>query len=143
VAELTKRGARVRLARVPAAWHAEGPDINGPGDYVAAEWSGGAARVLAALYAAQPARSTTPHQLADAPSTSQDIVVRRASDITPCATTWFWPGRIALGATTMIAGNPGLGKSQLMAFLTAQTTGGGTMPDGAQVPVGDVLYLTA
>lgn len=143
VAELTKRGARVRLARVPADWRRQCPDINGPDDYYAAESSGGPSRVLAALYAAQPARSITPHQLPEAPSTSQDIVVRRASDITPCAVTWFWPGRIALGATTMIAGNPGLGKSQLMAFLTAQTTAGGTMPDGSQVPVGDVLYLTA
>lgn len=142
VAELRRRGARVLLARVPSEWTAACPTINGPDDYYAAERDG-AARVVSALVAALPARSVAPHQVTDSPATSHDLVVRRASDITPCAITWFWPGRIALGATTMIAGNPGLGKSQLMAFLAAQATAGGTLPDGGHVPQGDVLYLTA
>src|SRR5206468_1717626 len=38
----------------------------------------------------------------------------RLSDVTPQAVRWLWPGRIALGKLTLIAGEPGLGKS----FLT-------------------------
>jgi predicted ATP-dependent serine protease len=32
---------------------------------------------------------------------------------------WLWPGRIARGKLTIIAGNPGLGKSQITASIAA------------------------
>src|SRR5690349_15460278 len=47
------------------------------------------------------------------------LAVQVAADIDPQPVEWLWPGRIALGKLTLIAGLPGLGKSQLTAFLTA------------------------
>ncbi len=55
---------------------------------------------------------------------------------------WLWPGRIATGKTTMIAGNPGLGKSQLTLWLAAVVSTGGPWPDGGQAPAGDVLLIS-
>lgn len=76
-------------------------------------------------------------------STSDDLLLVRASDVAPEPVVWLWQGRIAIGTTTMIAGNPGLGKSQLMAYLSAVVTTGGRMVDGSTAPDGDVIYLTA
>lgn len=58
------------------------------------------------------------------------LVVHRASDITPVAVDWLWPGRIAIGKTTLIGGDPGLGKSQLAAFIGATMSRGGEWPCG-------------
>src|SRR5262245_21988523 len=35
--------------------------------------------------------------------------VRRFSDLAPSQVEWLWPGRIPLGAVTILAGDPGLG----------------------------------
>lgn len=88
-------------------------------------------------------RGATATPVQDAPAMSHDLVVIRASDITPEPVTWLWDGRVAIGTTTMVAGNPGLGKSQFCCHMAASVTTGGTMPDGSRVPMGDVLYLTA
>jgi hypothetical protein len=58
------------------------------------------------------------------------LVVHRASDITPVAVDWLWPGRIAIGKTTLVGGDPGLGKSQLAAFIAATMSRGGQWPCG-------------
>ena len=47
------------------------------------------------------------------------IVTRRLSDINAKPVSWLWPGRIARGKVTMIAGNPGLGKSQITARIAS------------------------
>lgn len=44
---------------------------------------------------------------------------------------WLWPGRIALGAITLLDGDPGLGKSLLTLDLAARVSTGREMPDGA------------
>lgn len=43
----------------------------------------------------------------------------------------------------MIAGNPGLGKSQLTLWLAAVVSTGGAWPDGGNAPAGDVLLVSA
>ena len=45
--------------------------------------------------------------------------IRRVSEITARPVRWLWPGRIAHGKVTMIAGHPGLGKSQLALSIAA------------------------
>ena len=47
------------------------------------------------------------------------LMIRLASDIKALPVTWLWPSRIAIGKQTLIAGDPGLGKSQLTAYLAA------------------------
>jgi energy-coupling factor transporter ATP-binding protein EcfA2 len=57
---------------------------------------------------------------------------------------WLWPGRIARGKTTLLAGNPGLGKSQITASLAAVITTGGRWPaDNTCADRGDAAFMTA
>lgn len=58
---------------------------------------------------------------------------------------WLWPGRIALGKLTIIAGDPGLGKSFLTLGVAATVSRGGYWPDNRQVQaeVGSVILLSA
>ena len=71
-------------------------------------------------------------------------VVRRLSDVRAFPIRWLWPGRIARGKVSMIAGHPGLGKSQITAALAAVVTTGGRWPvDGASCERGRVILLNA
>ncbi|WP_297926048.1 AAA family ATPase [Metallibacterium sp.] len=54
---------------------------------------------------------------------------------------WLWPARIPLGKLTLIAGDPGLGKSMLTAFIAATVSTGRAWPDGTHAPAGDVLMV--
>jgi hypothetical protein len=62
----------------------------------------------------------------------------RASQVKPRPVQWLWPDRIPLGALTVLAGEPGLGKSLLTTLLAAQLSRGElTREPGAS------LFLTA
>jgi putative DNA primase/helicase len=63
------------------------------------------------------------------------------ADVEPERFEWFWQDRIALGKINMIAGHPGLGKSQIAATLTALATTGGAFPDGTNAPFGSVVVV--
>jgi putative DNA primase/helicase len=56
------------------------------------------------------------------------LIIHRASEINPVAVDWLWPGRLAIGKTTLVGGDPGLGKSQLTTFIAATTSTGGQWP---------------
>ncbi len=49
-------------------------------------------------------------------------VVEQVSDIVPEEVRWLWPGRIPQGKLTLIAGDPGLGKSLLSLEIAARAT---------------------
>jgi putative DNA primase/helicase len=69
---------------------------------------------------------------------------RCLSDVEAKPVCWLWPGRIARGKLTIIAGNPGLGKSQITASIAAVVTNGGRWPvDCQQCEPGNVLFLSA
>lgn len=53
-----------------------------------------------------------------------------ASSITPRAIHWAWPGWLALGKLTILAGAGGTGKTTLAIGLIATLTSGGRWPDG-------------
>jgi putative DNA primase/helicase len=77
-----------------------------------------------------------------APARSSLVMVR-ASDIRPESIQWVWANRFALGKFSLIAGNPGLGKSQLTVHMAAQITTGGKWPNGEGVaPFGSVIILS-
>jgi putative DNA primase/helicase len=59
------------------------------------------------------------------------IHVERGTDITPKALEWLWPERIPLGKTTLLAGFPDQGKSQVMLKIAATISNGGEWPDGS------------
>ncbi len=68
----------------------------------------------------------------------------RASDIEPQPIQWLWPQRFALGKLSLIAGDPGLGKSQLTLDMAARISQGTTWPaDGTAAPQGGVLIVSA
>jgi hypothetical protein len=72
------------------------------------------------------------------------LVTRRLSDIEAKPVSWLWRGRIARGKVSIIAGNPGLGKSQVTASIAAIVTTGGRWPvDRSQCTPGDVVFLSA
>jgi hypothetical protein len=55
---------------------------------------------------------------------------------------WLWPGRIAVGKLTLIAGEPGLGKSQVAIAIASAVTTGGKWPDcDSRAPIGSVVIL--
>lgn len=71
------------------------------------------------------------------------LILTRVSDVEAREIRWIWPGRIAVGKVTVIAGHPGLGKSQLTAFLAALVTTGGNWPNGdGSAPLGSVIMLS-
>ena len=87
------------------------------------------------------------HQPASSDAAALDsatIVMRRVSDVESVPIRWLWPGRIARGKLTMIAGHPGLGKSQLTCAIAAIVTTGGRWPvDGTPCDIGSVAMLSA
>ena len=72
------------------------------------------------------------------------LISRRAADIVPKRIDFLWPGRIARGKHTAIAGEPGDGKSQLSVYVAATVSQGGEWPCGeGRAPVGNVIILNA
>jgi hypothetical protein len=66
------------------------------------------------------------------------------ADIEARAVEWLWPGRIARGKVTLIAGHPGLGKSQLALSVAATVTSGAAWPvDEGEAEQGSVIILSA
>ena len=90
------------------------------------------------------ARITATAELADnEPLVRPEIV--RLSDVQPESVEWLWPGRIAIGKLTLIAGNPGLGKSLVTLDIAARITRGAAWPDNQWEPqtAGGVVLLSA
>ena len=65
------------------------------------------------------------------------------AELEPERLRWLWPGRIPYGKLTLLAGDPGLGKSWVTLDLAARISAGGTLPDGGNVETADVLLLSA
>ena len=56
---------------------------------------------------------------------------------------WLWPGRIPLGKLSLLAGEPGVGKSTILLDGAARVTRGLQWPDGGMAPRGRAIILTA
>lgn len=76
--------------------------------------------------------------------TKSKAMTVRMSDVQPEPISWLWPERIALGKITLIAGDPGLGKSLLTATMAAIVSKGYPWPlDDAPSLIGSVVLLSA
>lgn len=72
------------------------------------------------------------------------LIAHRASELEPEKLGWIWPGRIPVGKLVLLGGPPGLGKSQLTAFMSATVSNGGHWPCGeGHAPKGDVIFMSA
>ena len=74
---------------------------------------------------------------------SSELQFDRLSDIEPEAIAWIWPGRIARRKLALLAGDPGMGKSQIGIDIGARITKGGNWPDRGTAPGGSVIVLSA
>lgn len=85
-----------------------------------------------------------PEVAATSPEPQSDIIFRKVSDIEAKPISWLWNGLIAYGKVSIIAGNPGLGKSQLTANIVAMVTTAGVLPGNQnQCQLSDVAILSA
>jgi putative DNA primase/helicase len=72
------------------------------------------------------------------------LIVKRAADISPEPVEWLWPGRIAIGKQTLVAGEAGLGKSQVTIAVAGAVSKAGPWPCGeGSAPLGNVIILSA
>ena len=79
------------------------------------------------------------------PPTGIAPVTVSLADIQPESVRWLWPNRIAIGKITLVAGDPGLGKSFVCLDLAARVSTGSEWPDGqgAFAEPGGVVLLSA
>jgi putative DNA primase/helicase len=92
---------------------------------------------------AAEAISITPAAPASAPL-KRRLITHRASDLQPERLVWVWPGRIPEGKLVLVGGPPGLGKSQLTAFMAATISNGGDWPcNEGSTAVGSVIFMSA
>ncbi|TBC94165.1 hypothetical protein ELH26_09135 [Rhizobium leguminosarum] len=86
-------------------------------------------------------RRGDPPRLSEAAATP---LIRLLADVPMEPIEWLWPGRFAVGKISMLAGHPGLGKSQLTMYMAAQVSRGRPWPFGeGKAPLGRVLVLSA
>jgi hypothetical protein len=72
------------------------------------------------------------------------LITHRASDLQPEKLNWVWSGRIPEGKLVLLGGPPGLGKSQLTAFVAATISNGGDWPCGeGSTAAGNVIFMSA
>jgi putative DNA primase/helicase len=100
--------------------------------------------VIAGATAPSPTKGREPAEAAAAPAQSRRLITHRASDLEPEELVWVWPGRIAEGKLCLLGGPPGLGKSQLTAFVSATVSTGGQWPcDEGTTTAGSVIFMSA
>lgn len=113
------------ISAMPAASNGHHAPTNGNGEQFSTE---GGLRSYAALAAL----------------TNEELGIIRASSIEIKPITWLWEYRLAAGEFAMMAGEPGLGKSQVMLAIAAAITTGSTWPgDTGIAPMGSVIILSA
>lgn len=73
-----------------------------------------------------------------------DVIIVRASEVTPKKVRWLWPWRIPLGKLTTFAGIGGLGKTFVLCDIAARVSRGLAWPEkGASAcEPGEVLFIS-
>lgn len=100
--------------------------------------AGGTAERLLELVDAAPERKP-----GDDPAPDDRPAIVRLCDVAPRPLEWLWPGRIPLGKLSLICGDPGTGKSLLVADLAARVSAGLAWPDApAHRAAGDVWLIS-
>ncbi len=77
------------------------------------------------------------------PTGFRPVLVNMA-DVKPEPVTWIWPGRVAAGKLTVLAGDPGLGKSWITLDIASRISADKPWPDTENTsPLSDVVLLSA
>ncbi|MBV7396564.1 AAA family ATPase [Mameliella sediminis] len=72
-----------------------------------------------------------------------DDTFRTLAEIEAKEIDWLWPSLIPYEKTTILEGDPELGKSYLCMHIAALVSTGGKLPDGTRVDKGNVLYISS
>jgi len=64
-------------------------------------------------------------------------------DVTPSRVEWLWEKRVPRGKLTVLAGDPGVGKSYAVLSFAGTLSVGGVWPDGNAAPLSNVLIVSA
>nr|MBA2278106.1 AAA family ATPase [Chloroflexia bacterium] len=101
-------------------------------------------RILAELATSARTNGSGPGRATTAPAARgrRRVVLTAASAVTPESVRWLWHQRLPLRGLSLIAGEPGLGKSTLTAELAAEVTRG-RLPGDLHGQPADVLIATA
>jgi putative DNA primase/helicase len=67
----------------------------------------------------------------------------RLDQVEPKHVEWLWQNRLARGKLTLLAGEPGIGKSQTVIDVVARLSTGDLWPDGGRAPLGSSIILSA
>jgi Bifunctional DNA primase/polymerase, N-terminal/AAA domain len=86
---------------------------------------------------------TNQHQQGARGGPASAFITVNLADVTPQPVSWLWSGRLAVGKVTIIAGDPGLGKSQASIDIAARLSCAAMWPDGGRAPCGRTLLLSA
>ena len=62
------------------------------------------------------------------------LVVEQLCDVPQYAVEWLWPGRLPLRRMSLLAGDPGIGKSLVALDIAARVSSGAPWPDTPDVP---------
>lgn len=71
------------------------------------------------------------------------LVLLKSSDVVCKQIDWLWKDKIAKGKVTLVAGDPGLGKSQMTVQWASIVSNGGEFPGGEKCKRGKVLFCSA
>lgn len=71
------------------------------------------------------------------------ILSQKASDVEVETPRWLWPSYLPQGKITVLAGDPGLGKSTISLDLVSRITRGTILPTGERCPTGTCLVVSA
>lgn len=74
---------------------------------------------------------------------NENETFRTLDDIDAKEVDWLWKPLIPYEKTTILEGDPELGKSYLCMHIAALVTTGGRLPDGSRVAKGNALYISS
>jgi hypothetical protein len=73
----------------------------------------------------------------------EGLIIAMASEIEVEKTQWLWPGYIPSGKITVLAGDPGMGKSTIALDLVARISRGTLLPSGGRTICGTCIVASA
>lgn len=78
------------------------------------------------------------------PQQRDRLVFEIVQDVAAARIDWVWPSRLAARKLTLVAGDPGMGKSQMTIDVVARISTGAMWPDGCgAAPSGSTIILSA
>src|SRR5262245_14925487 len=126
----------VRIVRLPGL-----PEKGDVSDWLDANQRN-ADKLVDISFAAPLWSPTTPPPTATVGATST-LQFARMDEVEAKHVEWLWEGRLARGKLTLLAGDPGIGKSQISVDVAARISKGGRWPDSGNAPCGSIIILSA